>query len=68
MILTGSLWAAVGVHTGLHIGFALGVFVGLGDCPLFWVVGGAVFTTIGLILMAVAHRRGLLAGVWSGPR
>lgn len=67
MILTGSLWAAAGVHAGLHIGFMLGVFVGLGDGPLFWVIGGAVFTMIGLILLAVARRRGLLGGVWSGP-
>ena len=67
MVLSGSLWAAVGVHTGLHLGFMIGVFVGLGDGPLFWVTGGAVFTVVGLILLGVARRRGLLADLWSGP-
>ena len=50
-----------------HIGFMLGVFVGLGDGPLFWLIGGAVYTLLGVVLLAVARRRGLMAGVWTGP-
>lgn len=67
MIVTGSLWAAVGIHSGLHVGTLIGLFLGLGNGPWLWVVGGAVYTAVGLVLLAVAHRRGRLAGVWTGP-
>lgn len=67
MILTRSLWAAVGVHSGLHVGTLIGVFLGVGNGPWLWVVAGAVYTGVGLVLLLVAHRRGRLAHVWTGP-
>jgi membrane protease YdiL (CAAX protease family) len=67
IMVTGSLWAAVGVHGGLHVGTLVGVFLGLGNGPLLWVTAGVVYTVIGLLLMVVARRRGRLAGVWAGP-
>lgn len=67
MILTRSLWAAVGVHSGLHVGTLIGVFLGLGNGPWLWVVGGAVYTVVGLALLLVAGRRGRLPDVWTGP-
>lgn len=68
MILTDSLWAAVGVHGGVHVGFLVGTFLGVGNGPQLWLLCGAVWTVIGVALLAVAHRRGRLAGVWRGAQ
>ncbi len=67
MILLDSLWAAVGVHGGVHVGSLIGLFVGLGSGPAFWVGCGLVWTMLGLVLLAVAKRRGKLDGLWTGP-
>lgn len=67
MILLDSLWAAVGVHSGLHLGSLLGLFVGLGYGPALWVGCGLVWTVLGVVLLVVAKRQGKLDGVWTGP-
>lgn len=67
MIVTDSLWAAVGVHGGLHLGTIAGLFLGQGDGPLLWVVAGAVYTAIGIVLLITAQRRGRLRSLWTGP-
>lgn len=67
VILTRSLWAAVGVHAGLHLGTIAGLLMGVGNGPWLWVLTGAVFTLVGALLLVLAHRRGLLAGTWTGP-
>lgn len=66
MIVTRSLWAAVGVHSGLHLGTLIGVFLGLGNGPWLWVGAGAVYVVVGLVLLLVARRRGRLTDVWTG--
>lgn len=68
MILTDSLWAAVGVHAGMHVGALVGSFLGIGSGPQMWLLCGVVWTVIGCVLLAVAHRRGRLAGIWRGPQ
>lgn len=68
MILTDSLWGAVGVHGGVHVGFLIGTFFGVGNGPQLWLLCGAAWTLVGLVLLVVAHRRGRLAGVWRGPQ
>lgn len=67
MIVTRSLWAAVGVHSGLHLGTLIGVFLGVGSGPWLWVGAGAVYVVVGLVLLLVARRRGRLPDVWTGP-
>lgn len=66
VLLTRSVWAAVGVHAGWHTALLVGAIAGFGNGPVFWVACGAVATTIGAGAMVVAHRRGLPA-VWTGP-
>lgn len=68
MILTDSLWGAVGVHSGVHVGSLVAVFFGVGNGPELWLLCGAVWTVVGVALLMVAHRRGQLASVWRGPQ
>ena len=68
MVVTDSLWAAVGVHAGVHVGSLAGVFLGLGNGPQLWLLGGAVWTVVGIVLLLVARRRGQLTAVWRGPQ
>jgi membrane protease YdiL (CAAX protease family) len=59
LLWTGSLWAAVGVHGGFHLGTAAAVvFLPEVDAALSWVVIGAVHATVGLVLIVTALRRG----------
>jgi membrane protease YdiL (CAAX protease family) len=59
LLWTGSLWAAVGVHGGFHLGNAAAVvFLPEVDAALSWVVIGAVQATVGLGLIVTALRRG----------
>lgn len=66
MIVTDSLWAAVGVHAGVHVESLIGVFLGIGNGPQLWLLCGAVWTLVGILLLAVAHRRGQLTEIWRG--
>lgn len=66
MILTDSLWAAVGVDAGVHVGSLIGVWFGIGNGPQLWLLCGAVWTVVGILI--VARRRGLLAAEWPGPQ
>ena len=60
LLWTGSLWAAVGVHGGFHLGNAAAmVFLPEVDAALSWVVIGAVHAAVGLALIVTALRRGL---------
>ena len=59
LLWTGSLWAAVGVHGGFHLGNAAAmVFLPEVDAALSWVVIGAVHAAVGLALIVTALRRG----------
>lgn len=59
LLWTGSLWSAVGVHGGFHLGNAAAVvFLPEVDAALSWVVIGAVHATVGLALIVSALRRG----------
>lgn len=68
MVVTDSLWGAIGVHSGLHVGFLAGAFLGIGDGPWLWVLGGAAWMVIAFLLFVVAHRQGKLAAIWRGPQ
>lgn len=59
LLWTGSLWAAVGVHGGFHVGTYLGVaLLPAVEQPMSWLVIGAVQSGIGLALVFTALRRG----------
>lgn len=68
MLSTRSLWAAIGVHGGLHLtllGFALldttGSSIALGNGPALWLLTGLVWTLIAAALLARLVRRGTAA-------
>lgn len=59
LLWTRSLWAAVGVHGGFHVGNALAfALLPEADRVLSWVAVGGVQTVVGLALIAAALRRG----------
>ncbi|MFC6355754.1 CPBP family intramembrane glutamic endopeptidase [Luethyella okanaganae] len=63
LLWTGSLWSAVGVHGGLHLGnTAATVLLPEVDAALSWVVIGALHTAVGaaLIISALRHHRVIL--------
>ncbi|NYE00793.1 hypothetical protein BJY21_001977 [Kineosphaera limosa] len=48
-LVTGSLWTAVGIHGGSHVGVLVCALLGLNvEGPVAWVVIGALYTAIGL--------------------
>ncbi|RUR01221.1 CPBP family intramembrane glutamic endopeptidase [Labedella endophytica] len=59
LLWTRSLWAAVGVHGGFHLGNAAAmVFLPAVDPALSWVVIGATHAVVGLVLVVTALRTG----------
>jgi len=59
LLWTRSLWAAVGVHGGLHLGNAFAVFLPqTTNAALSWVVIGGAHGLLGLALIVFALRRG----------
>lgn len=65
MLWTGSLWAAVGVHGGFHLGTQLSfAFLPVTDAVTSWLAIGGVQAAVGLVLVTTALRRGrtILAG------
>lgn len=67
MVVTRSLWAAVGVHGGVHVGFLVSALLGFGGGPALWLTVGAVYTALAVVLFMVARRHGQLDEVWAGP-
>jgi membrane protease YdiL (CAAX protease family) len=51
-----SLWAAIGVHGGLHIAYPIVYVLGLGDGPWLWCIAGLIWTLIGLLALLVPVR------------
>ena len=46
-----SVWAGIGIHGGLHLGNAIVQMVGLeASGPIVWIVTGAVFSGVGLVI------------------
>lgn len=57
VLLTKSLWAAVGIHGGFHVANYLGSSWGMGDGAVFNAAVGIGFVAVGLVLLGVWHRR-----------
>lgn len=58
MLWTGSLWSAIGVHGGFHLGHGATVlFLPEVNAPLSWVVVGTVLAVAGLALIVPALLR-----------
>lgn len=51
-----SLWAAVGVHLGSHVGDLVCDFLNLGSSPAAWVFQGVVWTVAALLVMRTLPR------------
>ncbi|WP_052460508.1 hypothetical protein [Microbacterium gorillae] len=58
MLLTGSLWAAIGVHSGIHLGTAAAMaWLPAVSGPAWWALAGGVQAALGLTLIVTARRR-----------
>lgn len=49
--LTGQLWAAVGVHAGMHFATGYTEYIGLGSGPVRWLVEGACYVAIAVAVL-----------------
>ena len=59
LLWTGSLWAAIGVHGGFHVGNVIATLaLPEVDGPISWVAIGGVHAVLGLALTVTALRRG----------
>lgn len=58
LLWTRSLWAAVGVHGGMHLANSFAGFLPQTDPALLWVVTGTLYAVLGLALITAALRRG----------
>ncbi|MDO5051586.1 MAG: type II CAAX endopeptidase family protein [Pseudoclavibacter sp.] len=61
VVSTRSLWIAVGVHGGFHVGTTLALLcLGGAPGPTEWICGAVLFGGTGAALLLALHRRGLL--------
>lgn len=58
LVWTRSLWAAVGVHGGMHLGTNFSQLLPPTDPALSWTVAGVVFAVLGVAILAVLLKRG----------
>lgn len=59
LLLTRSLWAAVGIHAGSHLGHSVAELAGLASGPSVWMVETAGFLVVGVVALVLARRAGL---------
>mgnify|MGYP001330988048 CR=1 FL=1 len=52
----GSLWIAVGIHAGMHVSTMVNSLLGMGEGPVLWVVQGALYTVVAVVLMVKIPR------------
>lgn len=58
-LTTGSLWAAVGIHGGSHVGVLIAQLLGFGvEGPAGWLLVGAAYTAVGVWGLARYRRAG----------
>lgn len=60
LLLTRSIWSAVGIHAGSHLGHSLAELAGgLADGPVIWGIETIGFVLIGVVALLLAKRAGL---------
>lgn len=57
VLLTRSLWSAVGVHAGFHVGSAVASVFGSGDGPANWIAQTVVYAAVAAVVLALARAR-----------
>ncbi|GAA1722123.1 CPBP family intramembrane glutamic endopeptidase [Propioniferax innocua] len=57
VVVTRSIWPAVGIHFGTYVATDLMRWLGLGDGPMTWLTVGAAGWLIGTIMIVVHKRR-----------
>lgn len=58
LLATRSLWSAVGIHAGLHVGYALYGPLGIGDGPAQWALATLLYLLAAGAALLVWHRTG----------
>ena len=52
LLITGSLWAAIGVHAGFHVATLISTtWLGVGNGPALWAATGLVLSAVGAVLL-----------------
>ena len=60
-IVSGSTWAAIGVHGGSHLANELlGERLGALEGPMTWVVAGLLWAAVGAVIIVIGARTGRL--------
>lgn len=49
-VVSGSTWAAIGVHAGMHMATLLSFFLPVENSPVQWVLLGGAWTIVGVII------------------
>lgn len=59
VLLTRSLWPAVGVHAGLHLANLVAVLLGLSvEGPMLWVASAVGYVIVGVVALSLWRKRG----------
>ncbi len=53
---TGQLWAAVGIHGGLHVAFAIAALNGVGQGPWLWITQTVLYCAVAAAVLAWLDR------------
>lgn len=60
-MVSGSTWAAIGIHGGFHLANnLLGYSLGISEGPVTWVVSGLLWAAVGAVILVIGARTGRL--------
>ena len=59
VLLTRSIWPAVGIHAGMHLAHLAGALMGVAfESPTIWVTSAIGYAVAGVVVLVLWHRRG----------
>jgi membrane protease YdiL (CAAX protease family) len=59
VLLTRSIWPAVGIHAGMHLAHLAGALMGVAfESPTIWITSAIGYAVAGVVVLVLWHRRG----------